>query len=46
MGIILLLLVMLSVISWQAIRVVETQANSVSSSVSETSAVAELAARA
>ena len=45
MGIILLLLVMLSVISWQAIRVVETQANSVSSSVSETSAVAELAAR-
>jgi len=45
MGIILMLLVMLSVISWQAIRMVETQASSVGSSVTETSAVAELAAR-
>jgi methyl-accepting chemotaxis protein len=45
MGIILLLLVVLSIISWRTIRVVETQANYVNSSVTETSAVGEFAER-
>jgi methyl-accepting chemotaxis protein len=45
MGIILLLLIVLSAISWRAIRVVETQADYVDSSVSEALAVAQFAAR-
>jgi methyl-accepting chemotaxis protein len=45
MGIILLLLVVLSIISWRTIGSVETQANYVNSSVTETSAVAEFAGR-
>jgi methyl-accepting chemotaxis protein len=45
MGIILLLLVILSIISWRSLRVVETQANYVNSSVTEALAVAQLAAR-
>jgi methyl-accepting chemotaxis protein len=43
MGIILLLLVMLSIMSWRTIREVETQADYVNSSVTEASTVAELA---
>jgi methyl-accepting chemotaxis protein len=45
MGIILLLLVVLSVMSWRTIRVVDTQANYVDSSVTEASAVAEFVAQ-
>ena len=45
MGIILLLLVALSVMSWQAIRMVDTQANYVDSSVTEASTVAEFVAQ-
>jgi methyl-accepting chemotaxis protein len=45
MGIILLLLVVLSVMSWRTIRVVYTQANYVDSSVTEASAVAEFVAQ-
>jgi CHASE3 domain sensor protein len=45
MGIILLLLVLLSVMSWRTIRVVDTQANYVDSSVTEASAVAEFVAQ-
>jgi methyl-accepting chemotaxis protein len=45
MGIILLLLVTLSIISWRTIRSVETQANYVSASVSEALAVAQFATR-
>jgi methyl-accepting chemotaxis protein len=45
MGIILLLVVVLSIISWRTIRVVESQANYVNSSVTEASAVAEFAAQ-
>ena len=45
MGIILLLLVVLSIMSWRTIRVVDTQANYVDSSVTEASAVAEFVAQ-
>ena len=45
MGIILLLLVVLSVLSYRTIRVVDTQANYVDSSVTEASAVAEFVAQ-
>jgi methyl-accepting chemotaxis protein len=45
MAIILLLLVAISIISWRTIRVVETQADYVSSSVTETSAIAQFVAR-
>src|SRR5665213_1012731 len=45
MGVILLLLVTLSIISWRTIRSVETQANYVSASVSEALAVAQFATR-
>jgi methyl-accepting chemotaxis protein len=45
MGIILLLLVVLSVMSYRTIRVVDTQANYVDSSVTEASAVAEFVAQ-
>jgi len=45
MGIILLLLIMLSIISWRTIRVVETQAGYVGSSVSQALAVAQFATR-
>ena len=43
MGIILLLLVVLSIMSWRTIREVETQADYVNSSVTEASTVAEFA---
>ena len=45
MGIILLLLIILSIISWRTIRSVETQADYVSSSVSEALAVSQFATR-
>lgn len=45
MGIILLLLIILSIISWRTIRSVETQADYVNSSVSEALAVAQFATR-
>jgi methyl-accepting chemotaxis protein len=45
MGIILLLVVVLSIISWRTIGAVESQANYVDSSVTEASAVAEFAAQ-
>lgn len=45
MGIILLLLILLSIISWRTIHSVETQANYVDSSVTETLAVAQFATR-
>jgi methyl-accepting chemotaxis protein len=45
MGVILLLLVTLSIVTWRTIRAVETQADYVSSSVSEASAVAQFAQR-
>ena len=45
MGIILLLLLVLSIISWRTIREVETQADYVNSSVTTASAVAQFAAR-
>jgi methyl-accepting chemotaxis protein len=45
MGIILLLLIMLSIISWRTIRSVETQADYVNSSVSEALAVSQFATR-
>src|SRR5580692_299520 len=45
MGIILLLLVVLSVMSYRTIRVVDTQANYVDSSVTEASTVAEFVAQ-
>jgi methyl-accepting chemotaxis protein len=45
MGIILLLLVVLSVMSWRIIHTVDTQANYVDSSVTEASAVAEFVAQ-
>jgi methyl-accepting chemotaxis protein len=44
MGVILLLLVVLSIISWRTIRVVETKADYVNSRVAEASAVAQFAA--
>jgi methyl-accepting chemotaxis protein len=45
MGIILLLLLLLSIISWRTIHSVETQANYVDSSVTEALAVAQFATR-
>src|SRR5580704_15587307 len=45
MGIILLLLIILSIISWRTIRSVETQADYVNSSVSEALAVSQFATR-
>jgi methyl-accepting chemotaxis protein len=45
MAIILLLLVVISIISWRTIRVVETQADYVNSSVTEASAIAQFVAR-
>jgi methyl-accepting chemotaxis protein len=45
MGIILLLLIILSIISWRTIRVVETQTDRVETSVSEALAVGQFATR-